>query len=154
MGRLCLRYVKNEADVQEVLTAGFLKVFRELKRFEYRGTSSLQVWIRKIMVNESLMYLRKGPRLSFVHLEEAESQEAGKLESHLSVDPAVSAEEIFEILRQLPVGYRVVFNLFAIEGYSHKEISVMLGIAESTSRSQLTHARVRLKELLNQSGWI
>jgi RNA polymerase sigma-70 factor (ECF subfamily) len=60
MGRLCLRYLRNEADVQEVLTEGFVKVFRELKRFQYRGAESLQGWIRKIMVNESLMYLRNG----------------------------------------------------------------------------------------------
>ncbi len=153
MGRLCLRYLRNEADVQEVLTEGFLKVFRELKRFEYRGAGSLQVWIRKIMVNEALMYLRKGHGLSFVGLEAAENDGAGEVESPLSIDPVVSAEEIFDIVRQLPGGYRVVFNLYAIEGYSHREIAAMLGIAESASRSQLAHARARLQERLKQRGW-
>ena len=153
MGRLCLRYMRNEADAQEVLTEGFVKVFRGMKRFEYRGASSLQVWIRKIMVNEALMHLRKGHRLSFVGLEAVESDGAGKVESHLSVDPAVSAEEIFDAVQQLPSGYRVVFNLYAIEGYSHKEIAAMLGIAESASRSQLAHARARLKEYLKQRVW-
>ncbi len=153
MGRLCLRYVRNEADAQEVLTEGFVKVFKELGRFQYRGAGSLRVWVRKIMVNESLMHLRKGHGLSFVGLEAAESDGAGEAESPFSVDPAVSAEEIFDIVRQLPGGYRVVFNLYAIEGYSHKEIAGMLGIAESASRSQLAHARARLRELLAQSGW-
>jgi RNA polymerase sigma-70 factor (ECF subfamily) len=153
MGRLCLRYVRNEADAQEVLTEGFVKVFRELKRFENRGAGSLQAWVRKIMVNESLMHLRKGHGLSFVGLEAAESGGASDVEATFSIDAAVSAEEIFEAVRQLPGGYRVVFNLFAIEGYSHKEIAAMLGIAESASRSQLAHARARLKEHLKQRGW-
>jgi RNA polymerase sigma-70 factor (ECF subfamily) len=153
MGRLCLRYVRNEADVQEVLTEGFVKVFRELKTFRYRGAGSLRAWVRKIMVNESLMHLRKGHGLSFVGLEAAENDGAGEVESPLAVDPAVSAEEIFDFVRQLPGGYRVVFNLYAIEGYSHKEIAGMLGITESTSRSQLAHARARLQECLKQRGW-
>ncbi|MBD0258323.1 MAG: sigma-70 family RNA polymerase sigma factor [Cytophagales bacterium] len=153
MARLCLRYLRNEADVQEVLTEGFVKVFRELRRFEYRGAGSLQGWIRKIMVNEALMYLRKGHGLSFVGLEAAETDGAGGAESPLAIDPAVSAQEIVDLVRQLPDGYRVVFNLFAIEGYSHKEIAAMLGIAESASRSQLAHARARLKEHLKQRGW-
>ncbi len=153
MARLCLRYVRNEADAQEVLTEGFVKVFRDLKRFQYRGAGSLQGWVRKIMVNESLMHLRKGHGLSFVGLEAAETNGVGGVESPLSVDPAVSAEEIFDLVRQLPGGYRVVFNLFAIEGYSHKEIAAMLGIAESASRSQLAHARAKLQERLKQRGW-
>jgi RNA polymerase sigma-70 factor (ECF subfamily) len=153
MGRLCLRYVRNEADAQEVLTEGFVKVFRELKGFQSRGAGSLNAWVRKIMVNESLMHLRKGRGLSFVGLEAAETDGAGGVESPFAIDPAVSAEEIFDVVRQLPGGYRVVFNLFAIEGYSHQEIAAMLGIAESTSRSQLAHARARLKEHLKQRGW-
>lgn len=153
MGRLCLRYVRSEADAQEVLTEGFVKVFRELGKFRYRGAGSLRGWVRKIMVNESLMHLRKGRGLSFVGLEAAETDGAGDGQSPLSIDPAVSAEEIFEVVRQLPDGYRVVFNLFAIEGYSHKEIAGMLGIAESASRSQLSHARARLQERLKRRGW-
>ncbi len=153
MGRLCLRYVRNEADAQEVLTEGFVKVFRELPRFESRGAGSFRGWVRKIMVNESLMHLRKANRLSFVGLEAAESDETAKAASPFSVDPVVSAEEIFDVVRQLPGGYRVVFNLFAIEGYSHKEIAAMLGITESASRSQLSHARERLQERLKKRGW-
>lgn len=153
MGRLCLRYLKHEADAQEVLTDGFVKVFRELERFEYRGAGSLPVWVRRIMINQSLMHLRKGHRLLFMDMEVAESHGRVKSESDLTIDAAISAEEIFEIVQQLPAGYRVVFNLVVVEGYSHKEASEMLGIGESTSRSQLTHARLKLKQLLTQRGW-
>jgi RNA polymerase sigma-70 factor (ECF subfamily) len=86
-------------------------------------------------------------------MEMAQSQGRVKSESDLTIDATISAEEIFEIVRQLPAGYRVVFNLVVIEGYSHKEASEMLGITESTSRSQLTHARIKLKQLLTHKGW-
>lgn len=153
MARLCMRYVKNETATKEVLNEGFLKVFLELKRFEYRGAGSLAGWIRKIMVNQALMHLRKQRSLLFVDLEAAESRSESHFESSLSAVDSLSAEEISDLVASLPIGYRVVFNLYAIEGYSHKEVAELLGITESTSRSQLTHARTKLKELLTQKGW-
>lgn len=144
---LCLRYVKNEQDAHHVLNEGFLKVFKNLKSFEYRKEGLLRAWIKKIMVNEALMFLRKNKQLSFVDIEQ--------MQIHPAVESACLTDEqdILEVVRNLPTGYRTVFNLFVMEGYDHKEISVLLNISESTSRSQLTHARNRLKQILSKSGF-
>lgn len=146
MGRLCLRYMSNGEEACDILSEGFLKVFRNVKSFEYRGKESLEVWIRKIMINECLMHLRKR-RFTFLNIAENDR------ESEISIESDYSAEEIFRTITTLPDGYRTVFNLFVIEGYSHREISLMLGITESSSRSQLTHARQRLQQLLKNKGW-
>ena len=143
MTRLCLRYLQNESDAFEVLNAGFLKIFKNHKKFKYQGEGSLDAWIRKIMVNECLMLLRKKSRMHptvSIHETFDVSEEAVS---------SLDSEYLYEAIRKLPDGYRVVFNLYAIEGYSHKEIGEKLGIAESSSRSQLTHARRQLKELIN-----
>ncbi len=141
MGRLCLRYLKNEDDTKQVLTEGFLKVFAGIKKFEYRGKESLEVWIKKIMINESLMLLRKR-KIFFVDINDYE------IFDNNSHDSNISADEIYRMIISLPDGYRTVFNLYAIEGYSHQEIGKMLGITESSSRSQLSHARKKLQQLV------
>jgi RNA polymerase sigma factor (sigma-70 family) len=146
MGRLCVRYLKNTEDAREVVIEGFLKVFNNIKKFEYRGKDSLEVWIRKIMINECLMHLRKNRNLIFISISEEDSISTDSIEADLS------AEEIFQVITSLPPGYRTIFNLYAIEGYSHKEISELLGITESASRSQLAHAREKLQKLLNKNG--
>ena len=143
MTRLCLRYLQNEPDTFEALTSGFLKVFKKIRDFEYQGEGSLEAWIRKIMVNESLMKLRKRKKFYLnVELQKANTE---SLNAHLDVD----AEYLYDTIRRLPDGYRTVFNLHVIEGYSHKEIAEKLGIAESSSRSQLAHAKKKLRELLS-----
>lgn len=146
MGRLCLRYISNAEEAREIIVEGFLKVFSKIEKFEYRGKDSLEVWIRKIMINECLMHLRKR-KVVFLNIVENDQ------ESEISVESELSAEEIVRIISGLPDGYRIVFNLFVIEGYSHREISLMLGITESSSRSQLTHARQKLQQLLKNKGW-
>jgi RNA polymerase sigma-70 factor, ECF subfamily len=145
MARLCQRYVKDRAEVQDVLIEGFVKVFEKLKTFEYRGEHSLEVWIRRIMINECLMRLRK--RQMYLSALDDEND---------SVQPANDGSETREIImlmHHLPAGYRMVINLYVIDGYSHKEIAELLGITESASRSQLTHARNKLKDILNKHGW-
>ena len=143
MTRLCLRYLQSEQDTFETLTAGFLKVFKKIHQFKYQGEGSLDAWIRKIMVNEALMELRKRKRNHLhVELDQAEA------ELH-EVLPEVDAEYLYQAIRSLPDGYRTVFNLHVIEGYNHKEIALRLGIAESSSRSQLAHAKKKLKEILS-----
>ena len=139
----CYRYLKNKADAEEVLTDGFMKVFATLTRFEYRDEQRFEAWIKKIMVNEALMFLRKKKQLLYVNEEVSEGAE-----TDMSVDETLAAEDIYKLIVSLPIGYRTVFNMFAIEGYSHKEIAQVLGINESTSRSQLTKARILLQELL------
>lgn len=145
MARLCQRYLKYDAEVQDALMEGFVKVFDKLKTFEYRGEQSLEIWIRRILINECLMRLRKSNPL--VMIDE---------EKHELVQPAHNdpeAKEIIKLIHHLPPGYRTILNLYVIDGYSHKEIAHFLGITESASRSQLTHARNKLKELLKIHGW-
>ncbi len=147
MYRLCYRYVKDELHAEDILLTGFTKVFSRLGGFEYRTEGSLEAWIKRIMVNESLMFLRRHYRFGLV----AESY-ADALESNSSAEAALSAEEIYALVLQLPTGYRTVFNLYVIEGYSHGEIAEQLGISEYTSKSQLSKARAALRTLLNKHG--
>ena len=144
MTRLCLRYLQNEQDTFETLTAGFLNVFKKIHDFEYKGKGSLEAWMRRIMINESLMKLQKQKRFFMnITLEEARSE--------LSVEETeIDAAYLYDAIRHLPDGYRTVFNLHVIEGYSHKEIADRLKIAESSSRSQLTHAKRKLREWLSR----
>lgn len=143
---VCLRYLKNEMDAEEVLINGFMKVYQHVNRFEQKG--SFEGWIRRIMVNEALQYLRKKEPL---HL--AIEKEHNYLASeNASAESEMTAEEMMEMLHELPAGYKAVFNLYAIEGYSHKEIAEMLQITEGTSKSQLSKARAMLQRMLAQQG--
>jgi RNA polymerase sigma factor (sigma-70 family) len=147
MARLCLRYIRDEDEVQDILVEGFMKVFNSLKKLEYRDEYSLEAWIRKIMVNECLMRLRKKKKILFIDYSDVKTE---------PVQPGIDgleAAEIIDLIQTLPEGYRTIFNLYVIDGYSHKEISELLGISESASRSQLTHARNKLKKLLKLQGW-
>lgn len=145
MFRVVFRYVKEVQEAEDVVLNGFYKVFTHISRFEYRGPDSLEKWIRRIMVNEALMSLRK----SRMYL--SDESEADKEESVWEADTDLDAEAIYALIRQLPDGYRMVFNLFVIEGFSHAEIAEKLEITEGTSRSQLSKARTQLKEWLTQN---
>jgi len=147
MFRLCFRYIKNEFDTEDVLIKGFMKVYTHIDRFEYRGEGSFDGWIKRIMINESLMYLRKNNNFNLV-----QSSEANSVEVEANAESQLAAEDIYALVLKLPAGYRTVFNLYAIEGYSHKEIGEMLGISENTSKSQLSKSRTALKNLLAQNG--
>ena len=147
MMALCCRYVKNRADAEEILLDGFLRFFSHLKEFRYQGEAALFAWVRRIMVNECLMFLRRHHSFSIVAEAEAEAVpgEGGPLDD-------LSAEEIFGLIVRLPVGYRTVFNLHVIEGLEHGEIAELLGIAEGTSKSQLHKAKLLLKKMLHHNG--
>lgn len=140
---ICLRYSNNQEDAKDILNEGFIKVFRYLQR--YKVGTSLEGWIRRIMINTSIDYYRKAIRHRTEDLEQAEQSPS------IDEDPICkySAKEILSIIQQLPPSYRMVFNLFAIEGYTHKEIAEQLDISESTSRSNLVKARTKLKALLS-----
>lgn len=139
---VCLRYSNNSEDAKDILNEGFVKVFRYLHR--YKVGTSLEGWIRRIMINTSIDFYRKAIRHRTEDIEYAEStvSENDDLISNFS------AKEILSIIQQLPPSYRTVFNLYAIEGYSHKEVAEKLDISESTSRSNLVKARTKLKALL------
>ncbi|BDD00278.1 sigma-70 family RNA polymerase sigma factor [Persicobacter psychrovividus] len=136
---VCRRYVADAQEAESVMVQGFLKVFECIDSFS--GEGKLQAWIRKIMVNECLMYLRKEKRaVLFVEVEEASH------EAPLQADSDLQADELMMLIEQLPTGYRTVFNLYAIEGFSHQEIADQLEISINTSKSQLSRARQLLQQ--------
>jgi RNA polymerase sigma-70 factor (ECF subfamily) len=147
--RLCLRYMRNEFDAEEVLMNGFLKFFQTLHLFEYRDDTGLEAWLKRLMVNECLMYLRKTKNLSLLMGEESLTP----IGESASVEEQLNSEMIYEMILQLPTGYRTIFNLYAIEGYTHAEIAEQLGISENTSKSQLSRARALLQTWLLKKGY-
>lgn len=144
---VCIRYLKDVQEAEDALLNGFFKFFRQIQSFDYRGPGSIQAWLKKIVVNECLMTLRKANRIRYAPEE---------LAMDVSGDPgvwqALSVREILAMIDHLPDGYRTVFNLYAVEGYSHKEIGAMLQISEGTSKSQLSKARVLLQRMLLQKN--
>lgn len=140
---VCLRYLKNEQDAEEALLDGFYKFFKNLPAFTYNGDAALHGWLKKIMVNECLMQLRRKNAFSMVT--ETAAEDIPLPEEALN---NLSAKEILALIMQLPVGYRTVFNLYVIEGMEHKEIATLLGIAEGTSKSQLSKAKILLQKNL------
>jgi RNA polymerase sigma factor (sigma-70 family) len=138
----CLRYMNDETKAEEIMIAGFLKVFNHLDKYKNEG--SFEGWIRKIMINEALNELRKRK----VWVEPIESANFVSAESY-AVDN-FAAEDLLKLIQALPTGYQTVFNLYAIEGYSHKEIADMLGISEGTSKSQLNRARAMLQKNISE----
>jgi RNA polymerase sigma-70 factor, ECF subfamily len=134
---VAMRYLANHHDTEDVLSVSYTKVFRYVGKFEYRGHGSLQKWICTIVINEALRFLNSKKALVFTEEEEMLDLNVAITSDHLLLD----TEEVYQLVQLMPKGYRTVFNLFAIEGYSHKEIGEMLQITENTSRSQLSKAR-------------
>lgn len=141
---VCRRYVRSQEDAEEVLSNAFIKVFRKIDQF--KGDGALGGWIRRIMVNESLNFIRYQRNL-FVEVEE--ENHSGF--SHQDVQDDMNAEHLMTMINELPLGYRTVFNLYAIEGYTHREVGEMLEISENTSKSQLSKARKQLQERLGKN---
>ena len=137
---LCMRYVSNRETARDLLQDGFIKVFTSLNL--YSGAGSFESWMRKIFINVAIEHLRKKDFLyASMDLESIQSS----IEDNSTVS-RLSAAMIMELIQQLPEGFRTVFNLFAIEGYSHKEIGEMLQISEATSRSQYARAKQSLQK--------
>jgi RNA polymerase sigma factor (sigma-70 family) len=143
---LCRRYVKNKEDAEEILMDGFYKFFKNLSSFSYQGEIALQAWLKRIMINECLMFLRR--KNAFNMVSETAALEVTLDEVALN---NLSVSEIFNLIIQLPVGYRTVFNLHVMEGMGHKEIADLLGIHEGTSRSQLSKAKTLLQKKILQN---
>jgi RNA polymerase sigma-70 factor (ECF subfamily) len=144
---VCSRYVKNTMQAEDILVMAFTKVFEKISQF--KGEGSFEGWVRRIMVNESLSYLRKTRSMVVeTDLEKADREpDYDRLSDHLE------AEDLLKMIEKLPPGYRIVFNMYAIDGYSHKEIAEELGISENTSKSQLSRARLYLQKLLAETDW-
>ncbi|MEQ8533219.1 MAG: RNA polymerase sigma factor [Imperialibacter sp.] len=142
---VCYRYVKDSDEAEDVMISAFAKVFEKLDSFRFEG--SFEGWLRRIMVNESLMYLRRNKSMYV----EVEIEKADREPDFSQLSDQLEADDLMAMIQELPVGYRTVFNLYAIEGFSHQEIAEMMEISEGTSKSQLSRARALLqKQLLEQ----
>jgi RNA polymerase sigma factor (sigma-70 family) len=141
---VCTRYCANRDDAEEVMLDGFMRVFEKIQQFREDG--SFEGWIRRVMVTESLMFLRKNKQWR----QEIPIEEIQIEPDYAWADTSLNENDLLRIVNQLPDGYRTVFNLYAIEGYNHAEIADMLGISEGTSKSQLSRARLLLQANLKK----
>jgi len=143
---VCLRYANSSTEAEDMLQEGLIKVYEKLNM--YSGKGSLEGWIRKIVVNTALDIIRKNKKRKFnTSIDEVEF--SLKKEQYIIED--LTANELMKILQTIPIGYRTVFNMYAIEGYSHKEIADEMGISVSTSKSQLSRARAVLKSIIKNN---
>ncbi len=140
---VCYRFAHNREDAEDMLQEGFIKVFSQIHTFQNKG--AFEGWIRRIVVHTCINNLKKNKRFN----ESVDIAYASSIQiREESVPSIVQAKQVVECIRMLPMGYRTVLNLYAIEGYSHKEIAEMLDIEESTSRSQYTRAKQMLEDIL------
>lgn len=142
MYSICCRYLKSEMDAEDILVTGFMKVFDRIDQF--KGEGSFEGWIRRIMVNEALTHLRKNRNMYL----ETDLEQAEREPDYDKLNNTLETEDLLKMIHELPAGYRIVFNMYAIDGYSHKEIADHLGISENTSKSQLSRARSYLQKVL------
>ena len=147
---VCSRYVPDRAAVKDILQEVFVKVFGKIGDFEFRGEGSLKAWLHRIVVNDSLKFLRTSGRMKYVEdLPDVEDEQMDSL-------PDVPVAVVAEMIKALPDGYRTVFNLFVFEKKSHREIAELLGIKEDSSASQFFRARAmlarKIKEYLKANG--
>jgi RNA polymerase sigma factor (sigma-70 family) len=156
---VCYRFAHKREDAEDMLQEGFIKVFSQIHTFQNKG--AFEGWVRRIIVHTCINNLKKNKRFN----ESVDLMHAGSIQvREESVPSIVQAKQVVECIRMLPLGYRTVLNLYAIEGYSHKEIGEMLDIEESTSRSQYTRAKQMLEDILirkkilqkpkEKTGWL
>jgi RNA polymerase sigma factor (sigma-70 family) len=144
MYAVCLRYAGTAEEAQDILQEGFIKIFKKLSSF--RGEGSFEGWIRRIFVNTAIEHFRRKKYLQPVTEKEENTMEG----NYLSVLDELAERDILELVQQLSPGYRTVFNMYVVEGYTHKEIGDILGISEGTSKSQLSRAKVILQEMVKK----
>lgn len=140
MYAVCLRYSSNSDDARDLLQEGFIKVFRNLEKFRHEG--SFEGWMRRVFVNTSIEHFRKKVHINTI----SEKDEAGIEDASWNALDSLAEKDVVELIRNLSPGYRTVFNMYVVEGYSHKEIAEMLGITEGTSKSQLARAKAILQK--------
>jgi RNA polymerase sigma factor (sigma-70 family) len=145
MFNVCMRYVKDDMHAEDMLSQGFTKVFKNIILFNYEAEIGLRAWIKKIMINECLMWLRKKNNFNLVPLTTIDEPSYTDFNLH-----GMDVQYILQAIAELPIGYKTVLNLNVIEGYNHAEIGEMLNIKEATSRSQLNKAKHLLKQRLLQ----
>ncbi|RYY56212.1 MAG: sigma-70 family RNA polymerase sigma factor [Chitinophagaceae bacterium] len=141
---VCLRYAGNAEEAEDILQEGFIKVYKKLGSFRSEG--SFEGWVRRIFVNTAIEHFRRKKYLQPV----TEKEESTLEGNYLSVLDDLAERDILELVRQLSPGYRTVFNMYVVEGYTHKEIGEIMGISEGTSKSQLSRAKVILQEMVKK----
>jgi RNA polymerase sigma factor (sigma-70 family) len=145
---VCVRYASDKAEAEDILQDSFLKIFFNIK--DYSGTGSFIGWLRKVTVNTAITNYHKNLKYRYhIEIEEFVSVETG-VESF--EEDYFTSDELYKVLNDLPAGYRMVFNLYAVEGYKHKEIAKMLGIDTNTSKSQYSRAKVAIRDKLKKLG--
>jgi RNA polymerase sigma-70 factor, ECF subfamily len=144
MFNICLRMAKNEVDAEDLLQNSFIDVFTKLDTFRFQST--IGAWIKRIVVNNCINFLKKRR----IYFEEITERIGDQIEPSTEEEPKLSVRTIKDAIFQLPDGYRVVFSLYQMEGYDHKEIAEILNVSEQTSKSQYSRARKKLRELLSQ----
>ncbi len=146
---ICMRYCKNEELAKDAMQEGFVKVFNHIQNF--KEESKVETWMTRIMINTTLNHLRRDKKYLFIEDNENVSNYVDS-QFDVSADSIqkLSHAELINMLQEIPEGYRIVFNMYAIEGYTHKEIGETLGINEGTSKSQLNRARKHLQELVGR----
>ena len=148
---VCLRYLGNEDDAQDIMHDAFVKVFANIAKF--RGDAAIKTWITRIMVNTSINRIRKDAKRGFtkdvdnIHLVDENDQT-----EMIEAPKTMSAQEVLKMITELPLGYRTVLSMYALDGYTHREIALELGISEGTSKSQLAKARKMLKNRIEEQN--
>src|SRR5512137_415941 len=143
---ICIRYADDKAEAEDILQESFLKIFFSIKDFS--GTGSFIGWLRKVAVNTAITHYHKNLKFRYhIEIEEFVSVETGVTSFE---EDFFTSDELYKVLNELPAGYRMVFNLYAIEGYKHKEIAEMLGIDTNTSKSQYSRAKAVIRDKLNK----
>lgn len=147
---VCVRYVHDKSEAQDILQESFLKIFKNIK--DYSGKGHFENWIKKIVVNTAITYFHKEKK-HYYHddLEEASESEVS---IEIAPDKEIEAKELYSLLGTMPDGYRMIFNLYAIEGYKHREIAEQLNIDESTSKSQYLRAKKWLAKEMKNNNWV
>ena len=138
---ICLRYVKSQTEAEDLMVESFYKIFSKINMF--KGQGSFEGWMKRIVINESLMHIRKHKNMN-LHVD---IEKAYDLKEESTIVSDINYKEVLLLLNELAPGYRTVFNLYVIEGYKHREIAEMLGISINTSKSQLILAKKKLKDL-------
>lgn len=142
---VCYRYAASNDEAQDLLQDGFIKIFEKLDK--YSGIGSFEGWMRRIIVNTALDSIRKNKKFQ-MHIDIAEA--GFKIPSNDYIEERLAAEDLIKILQGIPMGYKTIFNLYAIEGYSHKEIAEQLNISTSTSKSQYSRAKALLRDKITK----
>lgn len=142
MYMICFRYIKNRVETEDILQDAFIKLFKKLPTFKAEG--SFDGWVRRIFVNTALEYLRDKKQSSAP----LDNEESFLSYTHVNALDALYEKDIIDISQKLDKGYSTIFNLYAVKGYSHKEIAQQLGITESTSKSQLSRAKAKLRNMM------